>query len=164
MKKTLILTLTLLLSSNLYAQQASVESVEKLLVVMNAEQSITGNFVNVEKMMRNMIAQKMGNHVPSAQEQKEIDHKVSRMMELFKNELNYEKVKPSLTQLYIDIFDQQEIDKLTEFYSGPFGKLIITKMPLILEKTTQIMQTQLQVLAPKIEAIAHEDMSKAKNK
>ena len=164
MSKLFIALCALLLSANLYAQKPSVASVEKLMTITNVEQNVLASYANAEKMMRQSISQSMAGRTPSAEEQKKMDRMIVKMLEVMKSELNYPKLKPSFIQLYLDVFDQQEIDQLIEFYTGPAGKALIVKMPQVMEKTMLIMQAQMQTMLPKIAAIAQEETATAEKK
>ena len=55
---------------------------------------------------------------------------------------------------------QKEIDSLVAFYSSPAGQAFIRKMPIVLQKSMEITQAQMQRLLPRMKKIAEESARK----
>jgi len=60
------------------------------------------------------------------------------MADMFE-EINWEPIKPGMSQAYADVFTQDELSSISSFYATPAGQATLTKQPELQEKTMQIM-------------------------
>jgi hypothetical protein len=135
------------------AAPASRESVETTLKLMKTEQNLTGIWAPAEANMRQSIAKAHG-AVPATPQQQAVEERaIQRAMAVMHEQMTWEKMKPAYVDLYVATFSQEEIDGLNAFYSSPAGQAYLAKMPLMIPRMMQLMQTQLQELMPKLQAI-----------
>jgi uncharacterized protein len=155
--KTFTVALTLCLAHlTSFAAPATEASVERLLDAMNARGVVDNSHTQVEKMMRGMALQPMGGRQPSEQQQKSLDATVSKTMALMRDEFTWDKLKPDFVKLYVTTFDQEEIDSLVAFYSSPAGQAFVRKMPIVMQKSMEYSQAQMQRLMPRMMKIIEE--------
>ena len=138
------------------AAPATEASVERLLDAMNARGVVDNSHTQVEKMMRSMALQAMGGRQPSEQQQKSLDITVSKTMALMREEFTWDKLKPDFVKLYVTTFEQEEIDSLVAFYGSPAGQAFVRKMPIVMQKSMEVSQAQMQRLMPRMMKIIEE--------
>jgi hypothetical protein len=158
MKIHALFLLTLSFCASAIAAPASTESIEKLLVVGKAESLLESAYANVNTTFRQSIVQAAGGRPLTAEEQQRIDAMSAKLTALMKDELSWAKLKPEYIRLYRQTFDQQEVDGLIAFYATPAGQAMINKMPLLMQNTMALLQTQMAALMPKMMAIAEDTM------
>ena len=55
----------------------------------------------------------------------------ARLMQIIREEASWEKMQAELTGIYRELFTQEEINSLIDFYQSPAGQAMVKKMPLI---------------------------------
>tara|TARA_B100001179_G_scaffold222190_1_gene198382 strand:+ start:279 stop:734 length:456 start_codon:yes stop_codon:yes gene_type:complete len=63
---------------------------------------------------------------------------------------DFERTKPFLTQMYTDVFSEEELQQMIRFYSSPVGQKTLEKMPILQQKALQHSQSVLRGLMPRI--------------
>lgn len=150
MKRTLAVVLAALVQAGAFAAPATEASVEQLLDVTNARQTLEGSYVQVERMMRNMVRQGAGSQPLTEREQQAMETSVAKTMALLKKEFTWDLLKADFVKLYVNTFDQSEIDGLLAFYRSPAGQAFVQKMPLVMQGSMEISQVRMQALMPKL--------------
>jgi uncharacterized protein len=155
-----ILMATLLAMLSLGAQCAapSNESLERLLRGMDAEKTVKGVQQYSEAMIKGTI-ERVAQVRPITPEQRaKLDDFTVKMTATMREELAWEKMKPSFLQIYSESFTQQEIDGLIRFYESPTGRAFIAKMPAVLNKSMTLMQGRMDALMQKIQGAIKETL------
>ena len=156
MKTLLTLLLLLLLQSETIAAPPTEASVENLLELMNAKATLEQSYEQTEKIMRGMAQQAAGPRPLTEKEAKSLDTVVAKTLALMKMEMNWETLKPSFVRLYMNTFNQEELDGLASFYGSTAGQAFIKKMPEIIRGSMEISQAQMKTLMPKLMQIVQE--------
>jgi hypothetical protein len=89
---------------------------------------------------------------------KEISNKVFASM---KEELSPEKMKEMFVSVYSDVFTEEEVRAIIDFYKTPAGQAFVDKQPLVMQRTMAFMQEKMGVIMPKIQAAAEESVKEA---
>ena len=165
--RTLFALTTVALSAALthlpaYALPASQASAEALLVVTKAESMVDSMYGRLEQMMRQGMKDSLQGKPVSAEQQRVLDTVPQKFMAVMREEFNWSKMKPMYIQLYSETFEQDEIDGLLAFYKSPVGQAFVTKMPVVMNKSMVIAQSQMQSLIPKMKEAIDSAMAEAK--
>ena len=150
-----------LVASNVVAAPASTASVEKLFVLMKTESLVNGMQGNMEQMMRQGMKQAVQGKELSAEQQRVLDAVPAKFTALMREELDWAKLKPQYMQIYLDTFDQSEIDGLLAFYASPAGQAFVDKMPIVIQRSIALSQSMMQSLMPKMMATIREATAEA---
>ena len=156
--------LPLFFTGAIHAAQASEQSIEDLLQLTKAESMVDSMNAGMEQLMRQQMGQLTQGKPIHAEQQRSQDAMLGKVMSLFREELNWAKLKPSYAQLYQETFDQEEIDGLIAFYRSPTGQAFVSKMPVVMEKSVALSQRQMQSFMPKMQAIFEEATAELKRK
>ena len=66
------------------------------------------------------------------------------MSEWFQKEVSYETIAPKLAELYMQEFSEEELGQITAFYDTPIGQKMLSKLPVLMQKSAMLSQEQLQ--------------------
>jgi hypothetical protein len=161
--KTLFLLLTLAFTAaTAHANRPTVESIKTLLEVTKAEALIDQAYASVEQFARQGITQETTGRKLTDEQRRVIERAPARIAEVVKSELSWEKMQPIYIAIYQEAFTQSEIDGLIDFYKGPVGQSFISKMPLVMNRSMQVMQSQMQMIMPKLKTAIEDVLREAK--
>ncbi|MBL4827367.1 MAG: DUF2059 domain-containing protein [Spongiibacteraceae bacterium] len=152
--KHLILSLFLLISPVISSasEQSKKEDVEKLLGLMKADSMIESMHSQMDQLIQGM------NHQfqikPS--EQAIYDKHASKILIAMKQQVNWEKIKTPITDIYVKHYTEQEIQDLLAFYKTDTGQSMIKKMPGIMNESIQVSQQMMSSFIPTMKSISQE--------
>ncbi len=151
-----------LLVGQAVAAPASTESIETLLKVTKTESTFDTMYANMEQFMRQSMQQATLGKTLTPEQQQVIDTVPTKFVAVMRAELTWDKLKPQFVQLYRETFDQEEIDGLVAFYRSTAGQAFTNKMPVVMQKSMAISQSQMQTIIPKMKAAMEQAMAEAK--
>lgn len=140
------------------AEPPTVASVEVLLRVTRVESMMDALYANVEASMRQGMVQGLGGRRLNAEQQKIFDEMPRRFIAVMREELGWAVMKADILQVYLETFDQAEVDGLIAFYQSPLGQAFVEKTPLAMQKSMAATQSRMQTFLPRIEAAMQEAM------
>jgi uncharacterized protein len=155
MKTSTVLALALLVTGPFAGAQELTKQakIERLLTAMNADAMIDQMFEQIKAMT---AAQAPPGTTPEqAAKAREIQ---SKILDLVKARISWEKMRPQYVQLYSETFSDEEISGMLGFYQSPAGRAMLAKMPTLTTKIMQVAQAQLTDLLPEIQRITREAM------
>ncbi len=122
---------------------------EKALAAMDVQRSIEQSFEAAKKMQ----AAQISNLRLSTSDAAKAQEMQNEIMAVIREEFTWDRVKEDYVKLYADVFTDDELKGLADFYSSPIGRKFVEKMPLIMEKSTGLSQKQMLNVMPKIREI-----------
>lgn len=147
-KKTLCTLLLALGSTTAIATPAQVETVEKLLVVVQADQTINQVMTELKPQLQlqaNQIVQHILERETLSHEQQAVADKLAaQMLKTAQDSMNWDKLKPRMVKMYSTIFSQEELQAQLDFYSSPVGQSIMQKMPQVIRQSMEITMVDLK--------------------
>lgn len=146
MKHIVFLTLGLLASVSSFSQGSQKESIEELLRVTKADALIENSYTQMNQMLVGMGKQ-LGIK-PS--EQAEFDEFVAKAISLTKEEMNWQKMKEPMIQIYLKHYSEKEIQDMLAFYKTETGQSMINKMPAVILDTNMLSQKMMMNIIPKL--------------
>jgi uncharacterized protein len=81
---------------------------------------------------------------------------IEKLTAVLQEELTWEKLKQPLIEIYMRVYDEQEIRKVNEFYKSPAGQNYLAKLPEVLKESGQLSQQMMQSVLPKLQALEKE--------
>lgn len=151
--KRLLFVLALLVVMPISAQDDSrLRAAEDLLAASQAEQTFDTLYSQFGSSFGNM-AKELG----MAEEQNALlDKYQARMIDLLKEEMSWAKMGPRMAELYAEVYSEQELVELTEFYLSPIGKKFVSRTPELMQASMQMSQDMLRGALPKIQELQKE--------
>lgn len=152
-----ILCLLLLTASNCaFATPASEASIKELIAVTEAKKLIDGIKGQVDTMMNNSLQQTLAGRAPTPEQQQAITKMKGRMVELIQNELSWEKYEQMYLRIYKDLFSEEEIAGMLDFYRTPAGQAVVRKLPLLTQKIMLETRSMMSSMMPQMQKIQEE--------
>ena len=152
-----VLIAALLLSASLApAQQASkTAKIERLLVITKASAMMDQMFDQMKGMMAQQTPAEM-----TPEQRASYQKGQAKVMDLVKDTISWDKMRPQYIKLYSETFTEPEIDGMLTFYESPSGKAVLDKMPVLMQKSMTLASAQMQDVVPKIQEIIRDSLKK----
>jgi hypothetical protein len=132
------------------------ESIEKLLSVAEVAKLTSSMQQQVDGLLKNTIAQATRGEQVTPEEQAILDDYRKKSGEILNDAISFDNLKGMFIQVYGESFTQDEINQLIAFYESPTGKMFISKMPVVMQKTMGQMQQLMAPMMQKIQQAAKE--------
>ena len=127
-----------------------------------AETNVDMMLANLDPMMRQSMATAMQGQQLSSDQQRVMDAIRAEVLQVLREELAWNKMRPLYVQIYQETFTQEEIDGLIAFYKSPAGIAFVEKMPVVMQKSMSIMQSRIAPMMEKMKATMQQATAKAK--
>src|SRR5689334_18485071 len=125
--------------------------VERILDVTNAKAAQEQMLAQVKQM----AVQQMNANLSADQQAKAADYQ-NRMFAIISSKMSWDKVRPIIVKIWGDTFNDQELDGMLAFYESSAGKAMVQKMPTVMTKMMQQVQTIMGDLQPEIDKMIKE--------
>jgi len=131
--------------------------IEELLVVMKADKLVDQIF----DQMNTVLASQLG----AAGDGKSIMADVQpELMAAIRRRMSWDKMKAQYVRIYSESFSEEEVGAMVTFYKTPAGKSMLEKLPIVMQKSMEIVQPIMKDLNPEIQKIVETALEKAKQK
>lgn len=175
-KKLLWTTALLMVSPALLAKTPSVESVNKLIDLMQIEQQLqsvntTTNKQMADRQVKRWMALNIKEHSITAQQEQQLHKILSVLVQDMTRELvSSDKFKQDLRHIvqnaYQQVYTQQEVDAIYAFLSTEEGQSMMKKQPFLVEKIVpnmlQLIEEDMIKNAPKYKQRLQTELKKIK--
>lgn len=137
MRNFIFLTLLFLSTGIAEASESShEEAAKRLLEVSRAEQVIDTMYETLGTQFEGM-ADQMG---ITEELQPIFDRHMERAIGVLREELTWEKMEPFMVDAYVQVYTEEELSELVEFYESPIGQKFLDKMPEMMAVTMELTQ------------------------
>lgn len=144
--KTLI-CFTILALCPAFADDATKQAkVTEMMDLMNMKQAQEQMFTSIKQMAMSQIP-------ASAKDQAQLTDK---LMDLIKSRMSWDSLKPEYERIYMETFNEQELEGIVSFYKSPAGKAMISKMPQLMQKAMAVGQARMAEIGPEIQKLVKE--------
>ena len=156
MRPTILLLVLCVTLSVANADETSREAAAlKLLEVSRASEMIETVYDSMQPQFLAM-AEKMG--IDETQ-RPVFDRHMVRVFQVLREELNWEKMEPYMIAAYADVYTEQEMLELVEFYESPIGQKFMAKMPEMMKVTMEMTQDMMGGFYGRLEELQAELMA-----
>jgi hypothetical protein len=138
------------------------ESLRRLLEIMQARKLVDNIPKQVDAMFTTMIKQSLEGKALTTQQQQALDSMRDKVLQMMRDEFNWESMESLYLKVYADTFSQSEIDSMIGFYSSPAGHAVILKLPLAMQNSMAEMQKKMAAMMPKIQQMAKDTAEEIK--
>jgi hypothetical protein len=139
--------------------ESSRDSVEKLLLLTKQDQIINQTF----EQFKPLILQQFQQMSLTKEQSQIIDKYMGKMLDVMKEEMNWDQIKGDFIQIYTSVYTEEEIQEMIKFYQSPVGRKLIEKTPLIVQQSMALSQKYVQNILPKIQELTQEMAEEIKN-
>lgn len=149
---SLVLLLSLAMAPLAHADDASKRAkVEELIQVTKLSQIMDQMTSQMTTRMKTVAAQQSANHSFTPAQQKLIGDYINQIQSITQGAVSWDKIKPSVVEVYTETYTDQELDGIIAFYRSPAGQALIAKSPQLMSRTMQLVQTQMSEVQPQIQ-------------
>ena len=150
MKRISVLPIALLATGLIAsAQEPSKEAkISQVLALMKAEALTDQVFERMKTETASMSAANA-----TEKERAHAQEIQAKIMDLVKDRMSCEKMRPVYVKMYSETFTDEEIDGMLAFYQSPAGRAMLEKMPQLVSKIMALAQSQMAGLMPEIERL-----------
>ncbi len=162
MRRLFFIFLIAVLASPVYAAPVQDASIEKLLTLTDAKKLHESVMSDSDEIVDSTLKPMLLREKPTPEQKAFIDSFLTKYKKIMKDELSWEKMMPSYIRIYRETFTEKELNELIAFYESPTGKMFVKKTPVILEKTSSVMQQKMVSILSKMNAMLEDskkDMS-----
>jgi hypothetical protein len=96
------------------------------------------------------------------EQQQILDDWQAKLIAIIKEQLTWENFEPMMVDIYIRTYTQEEIDGMIAFYSTDVGRAMIAKQPRVMQAITEVTQSRMITMFPKIKALQDEMIERVK--
>lgn len=151
--KKLLLCLTLVLSTPVFAEPPSDSSLKELFDITNTKAMTEQMFAQTDSFIKPALDAALQGQEVTPEVRKSIDEAGKKMFVLMQQEMGWDKLEPEYIELYKKSFSQSDVDGIIQFYKSPAGQSVIQKMPVVMQNCMALMQTHMVAIMPKIQEI-----------
>ena len=151
LKKTLYsLAFGCLFSVTAYAETPSSASIEQLIDITDSKQQYEQELQYSEQSYNDMMQQLIDSqkNYLAKKDQEKFKTLQKEMLALMMKESQWEQIKPTMIQIFQEVYTQEEVNSMIEYYKTPIGRSILKKMPLVTEKNNAFLQQQMEKFMP----------------
>ena len=113
------------------AAAASSESVNAMFSSMGMEKAWDASLAAMESALESQLGARSAGATPSPDQQQRLDTAMAGAWSLMRSELSWQAFGPEVSQIYANVFTQEEIDAMNAFYASPAGRAVMTKAPAL---------------------------------
>jgi hypothetical protein len=124
--------------------------IEEMMQITNMDRITTQMIDQVKTMLSSQFGSMPAEARQAAEEMQQ------KVMKLLADRLNWDKAKPAYIKLYSETFTESEIDGIVGFYKSPPGQAMLSKMPVLMQKSMAVSQQLMGDVMPDIERMAEE--------
>jgi hypothetical protein len=134
-------------------------SIRELLEATHAHKLVDTMMSQMDGLLRKSVQQAMSGQPVDAGEQKIIDTQITKLNDLLKQQMSWDKMEPMYIDLYRQTFTQKEVNDILAFYRTPSGQSMIEKMPVLMTRVMQTAQSMVATLMPQLQKINRDTVS-----
>ena len=141
-------------------QPASEASVRELMTITNSKALLDQAYGQLDGVMEKAMKDAMAGKSGTPEQEKLLAEMRSKMVALFRENMNWDQLEPSYMKLYTSTFSQAEVDGMNAFYKSEAGQAVIGKMPQLMQSIMQLVMERMQAVIPKIRELEQEYKAK----
>ena len=158
MKRILFVFFIALFSASVHAAPVQDASIEKLLTLTDAKKIHESIISESDELIDSSIKPMLHRDKMTPEQQQLMDSFLAKYKAIIKDELSWKKMLPAYIQIYRDTFTEKELNELIAFYESPTGQMFIKKTPVILDKTSKVMQQKMVSILTRMDSVLSETM------
>jgi hypothetical protein len=155
-RSALVLVLALCLPIAARADEATHRAkAQEMIVLLHTDRMVKQVSANFMKQLSTAGEKLIGpNATPEKKDQlADFEKKFAQMIDA---QVGWDVMEPALTDYYQMAFTKEELDVIVTFYKTPAGAALVEKMPGINAQTTQLLQSKMAAVQPKMKQMYDE--------
>lgn len=131
----------------------------ELLEIIKLQQQMERSFMAVRQLQLGMVEKTLG-------EIKDRDRAIAvkkQVADMVMKEFNWQNLREDFIAVYVDLFSEEELKAMIEFYGSRTGRRIIEKTPKAQMQAMKIIQTRMDQVAPRVIEHVKQSVASAKS-
>jgi hypothetical protein len=157
-KNVIVVSLAAIFTFCDFVSADSIEKAKELIRVMEMTKQITTAQQQMEQFAEQMV-NSQGLSEDDAKKAKDLAKKSITSSFEAVMQIDWESM---FAEIYAEVFSEDEIQGLIDFYNSPCGKKLLKKQPELMAATLQKMRTEMSKIMPKIQADVAKAVEEAK--
>jgi len=125
---------------------------------MESRKQIDAAISQVDAMINSALEQSLGGRTVTAEQQQILDEMRTKIMTVYRAELEWHRLEPMFIEIYQSSFTQDEVNSMLAFYGSEPGRAVIAKMPIVMQNTLRLMQAHMSAMMPKVQRLQRETL------
>lgn len=146
MKRLLFILLFAALSLPAHAEPAQETSIEKLLVLTDAQKLCDSALSDTDAIIETTLRPLLQVEGLTPEKRKALESFLNQYKKIVMEEFSWQNTLPDYIRIYREIFTEEEIQSLIAFYESPTGKMFVRKTPLIMDKMNDVMNRKITTI------------------
>lgn len=135
---------------------ATLADAEEVMRRMNLDQMVDKMMAQQKKMGIQISKQMVARMGASAEQVSDMEALQTKVVEALFPKETIDQMKKDITRIYSEVFTQEELKGLADFYGTELGRAMVDKQPLMQQKMSEAMMPQIQQNMAKVQQIAKE--------
>ena len=129
--RLLLIACCLLFTLPLRATAASRESVDRMFSDMGMAHAWDATMMAMKDALDRQFDSAIVDASPTPEQQRRLQASVERLWNLMRSELGWQSLGPEVSQMYAEVFTQEEVDAMLAFYDSEAGRAVLAKTPAL---------------------------------
>jgi hypothetical protein len=135
--------------------------VEEFIRVSRVEDNLRQTLALSMNQLKSGFLEKMMGVKLSPEQDKMLGEFQDKISKLLTEALDWDKLKPDYVRLYSEAYSESELDDLVTFYKSSTGQALAAKTPMLMSKSSEIVQQRMAAFAPEIQKLMADFMAQA---
>ena len=162
MKALLWVLLSVLVTPAVQAAPPSAASIHQLFEATHASSMLDTYIDDLDAGMQAGLHAALRGQQPSAKQQQIIDDLRAKTVAAVKEALSWEKLEPTMTDIYRRTFTQREVNDMLKFYRSPSGRAVVDKVPRTMQEGGAAVEAMLPAVLDKLQQIQRDAIAQLK--
>lgn len=164
MRKLLIVLMLSLIPLTAFAGSNKEALADEYIVVSQTDKLIGQMKAEAENMVDSMVNQMVPPEgVPDAAKKDIADFQKQLISKSFEI-MNFNNLSKLIRDVFVEVYTEEELKGLIQFYKSPVGQSMISKQPLVFRKIMEISQSNTMAVIPAMKAMTDEFVKTMKKK
>ncbi|MCE1273561.1 MAG: DUF2059 domain-containing protein [Chlorobiales bacterium] len=119
----------------------------ELIETVNAKQLLDQMLTSMDRMMEQQFSS-MGMTTEQLKEAAPVKREISAWM---RSSMSWDSMRALYVDVYMEVFTEQELREIDEFYHTPLGRKMLVKMPELVQVSMQKTQAMMQEKMPELQ-------------
>jgi hypothetical protein len=151
-------------TSAMPAAPATLEDATGVLNKMHFDEVLAKVAERQKKMVASQIEMGVKRAVAAGVSQEDADAYRDKILGVVDSMMNPAELKTDITKIYSEVFNKDELNAMSAFYSTPLGEAIANKQADVQDKLAPVIQQKMMQSMPKIQQLTQEFQSEQRAK
>ena len=138
--------------------EQAVAAAKRLMATMEVQEQIAPTFEAVKTMQGNLLGQQGLTDEQKARAREILEASWVELSKAFE----WSRLEPMLVRVYSSTFSTEEMDRLSDFFAGPDGKIFVERQAKLQSAMMAEMQNVMMEIMPKLQEATQEAIERVK--